>query len=340
MSAGYEEIDAMARGTRDVPERSVVVQPCFRFFDAIGQSRPTHLSLFLMGAALYGKTWTIAEVLDPLLSFLLAVGDIDRDHLWLSSFSGATIGKTNVKSNAEPLEFWVQRGFPLSRAVQLGVADNFWVEGNVSAFGRPRYCGPQIEVFYETNATPCREQDKCRPGCKCGRFLELANVISISFRLTGQGDLMALSQPLCESVVGIERVLMASENVKRIVDLACVREEIQNLKRQIDVDDAVHEVLFEVYEKLRAFCRLVVEGAKPSGKGRGSVLRRLFRSAFQAASAFNDDTQQYIRQIIYFLLGIEGVTFGIALSRSRQPILAVVEHELGLCATRSEERDR
>jgi len=337
MSAGFQEIDSLIREESKTPQRAIVAQPCFRYFDALGPNLDTHLSLFLMGAALYGprSSWTMAEALDSLFSFLLSVG-VPKDRLWISTFSGGMFENENIPADTAALPYWNQHGFPRSRAVHLGLAHNFWREGGISASGRPRFCGPQTEVFFDQTEVPCGHSKNCGPGCICGRFLEIANVISISYRYVNEREVELLRQPLCESVIGIERLIMAMENRNTMAETSYLRERLNRTIQNIpEISTAPHQALFEVFERLQAFCFLTSQGGVPSGRGRGFVLRRLFRTALERATVFEADTHTVVRAIVRGILLLDEEFLGMSLQYSNELILNTVEREIALSQRRS-----
>jgi alanyl-tRNA synthetase len=84
---------------------------------------------------------------------------------------------------------------------------------------------------------------------------------------------------LAEAALGLDRAAMVLESAGTIFDTAA----LTGLK-----DAAVHgplsgvqdlSAVFTVLDHIRSFCCLVAAGARPSGRGRGHILRRLLRKA-------------------------------------------------------------
>lgn len=333
MSAGFHEIDAVLRGHEKIPSKSVVLQPCFRHFDASRRNRRAHLSLFFMGAALYAPGWVYDEVMDSVFSYLLDVAGLPEKRLWLSTFAGGKLGEHLLPPHEKALECWFARGRERSRIVRYGVSNNFWHEGDKRIPDAIRFGGPQAEIFFDCTERSCECGEKCLPGCTCGRFIELANIISISYRFLPPNEVQNINSPLCESVVGIERTLMAMERCVHMADLSYHRQLLESVcGNGKEVVKAQREVLFQVFERLRAFCVIVGQGCVPAGKGRGSVLRRLFRLAVQDAAKLSDKPEEFVRDIVERLIGYAGNSFGVNLRSCRGAILDVIGREVGLLA--------
>jgi alanyl-tRNA synthetase len=331
MSAGFEDIQSLAKGMHSDKKRLVVVQPCFRYFDAFRNDRRSHLSLFLMGGALYGPGWNINEVMDALLSFLLSLSSINRDRLWLTYFAGGNVAGLDVDQDLAFLQKWEASGLPRDQTVQLGAGESFWIQGGAIVPGKSRFCGPQIEVFYDLSGAACAMGKACMPPCNCGRFLELTNLISIRFIRTESNHLQAIDAPLCESVVGFERLLMAVEGIDAMWSLSGVSSMLHDLALGLPQDSAENlSTTFQIYERLRSFCFLIAEGAVPSGKGRGYVLRRLFRSAVAAGSTLPGNPKTRVREIVETILKQEHEIYGRMIRLHGDDIRRVLLRELNL----------
>lgn len=325
MSAGFDEIDNVLRGDRTVPSRGAVVQPCFRYFDALENPSAAHLSLFLMGAALYHSEWTAREALQIALDFLLKEALIPRERLWLSTFGGGSVAGTTVAPHEAPTEWWMGAGLPAAHIVRLGVQSNFWHEGGVSPQGRRRFSGPQAELFFERTLNPCSRRLSCVPGCPCNRFVELANVIFIRHALSNDGHLENVPE-LCESVMGIERLLLASEGSASLAETAWFRSRIEPALTGTDADE-LNPSTFVAYERLRSFCCLVTLGCRPAGKGRGSILRRLFRVVLRHAAIASPNPEVLLHNFLDAILLREAMVYGIDVRAAAPQVRRAVDDE-------------
>lgn len=282
LSAGVIDMKQKLAGNREGPPRCLLIQPCFRHFDIDSVVTGRHLSLFLMGAALYFDKPSSSAVVETVLRFLLSELSIEPGKLWLTTFAGGEIGGRTIPAEEESATAWSTLGLPHDHVLRCGCDQNFWREGAGSGEIRSGLCGPHAEVFVDLGSREACTTVPCIPGCGCGRFLELANVVFPRFKLTEKG-IENIPWILAEAALGLDRVAMVLESVPTVFDTsalsglkeAALRGPLAGMQ---DVGG-----MFTVLDHIRSFCCLLADGARPSGRGRGHILRRLLRNAMGIA---------------------------------------------------------
>src|SRR5262249_42683908 len=131
----------------------------------------------------------------------------------------------------------------------------------------------------------CGEPD-CLPGCtRCERFLEVWNLVFMSYELHGDGTLTPLPKQNIDTGLGLERAARVVQNVPSVYDTDGYQLIMQWIASKSgvaygDSEDATkaHRVLAD---HGRGMTFLVGDGVTPSNEGRGYVLRRVIRRAAQ-----------------------------------------------------------
>src|SRR3989338_2777887 len=149
--------------------------------------------------------------------------------------------------------------------------------------------GPDSEMFYDFGDTsqhdPKLYGKVCHLNCDCGRFLEIGNNVFMKYRKNQDGSFTELPQPNIDFGGGLERITAASQNQADIFltdifqPVIAKLEEISNKKYEGD-DKRYFRI---IADHIKATIMLVADGALPSNKLQGYVVRRLIRRAMRYA---------------------------------------------------------
>ncbi len=286
MSAGLVQVEAsLSQVRKDVGNACVLIQNCFRHFDLdmIGKDN-VHLSLFEMPGAFvfegHSKRDTIAQMWQLATRSL----SIDPERIWTTYFQGDNVIRQSREKDLITYQTWRELGVPHERIVGLKAEHNYWVQGGIlKQVGETiRKAGPNTELFYDLGEhLVCGPL--CLPGCRCGRFVEFANSLFISYQYDPQKkQFLPLDRPFFETVIGAERVAMISQGVSSVFDIADYRHVQHVIKEFITNKDLSHQLqqtsLRVVFDHLRALYMLVADGAPPPGKnGRERIIKLLIR---------------------------------------------------------------
>jgi alanyl-tRNA synthetase len=237
--------------------RLVGVQRCLRTtdLDEIGDDR--HLTVFQMLGS-----WSLGDYDGPqslrwgleLITDRLGIGP-DRLH--------ATVfgGDEQVGPDLVSWQTWTQLGIPVER---LG-PDNWWSNGPTGP------CGPDSELFVWTGDEP----PQGTPGTD-GRWMELWNHVTMSYRRHGEGRLEPLPQRSVDTGMGLERLLMVVQRQRSVFDCD-IFEPWRTVVDSLWQPD--QRSLRLLADHLRSSIVITGDGVTPSNTGRGYVLRRLLRRA-------------------------------------------------------------
>jgi alanyl-tRNA synthetase len=243
-----------------------------------------HLSLFkMLGAFECGCIDRHIAIL-RLWELLIQNYGIDASRIWATYFGGGKINGRKLPPDEDARVAWIEAGIEREKVIGMDANHSFWKQGR-STVGRMRAskCGEHTEIFFDLGEDlMCNEE--CKPGCTCGRFVELGGILFISYHM---GDLPGILEPLplpfTETVIGVERLAMLLQGVSSIfetnnlgdlVNLVASHTEDTNDERYVDADLSQRVIV----DHLRAITFLATDGAPPPGKGgRRRLMRKLVR---------------------------------------------------------------
>jgi alanyl-tRNA synthetase len=233
------------------------LQRCVRTTDLAEVGDDRHLTVFQMLGS-----WSLGDY-DGLQSLrwgyqlLVESLGIGGDRLHATVFGGDTQIGPDVRS----LDIWAELGVP----VALTTEENWWSNGPTGP------CGPDSEIFVWTGDGPPRGT----PGTD-GRWMELWNHVSMRYRRHADGHLEPLPRHNVDTGMGLERLLMVLQGTPSVFGCDVFQPWTSTLAALWQPGEQAMRVLAD---HLRASVVIIGDGVRPSGTGRGYVLRRLLRRA-------------------------------------------------------------
>lgn len=252
--------------------RLVDFQKCLRTNDIDEVGDASHLTFFEMLG-----NWSLGDYFkgDSLAwsyEFLTRELGIDPGRLAVTVFAG----DADAPRDETSADIWCELGIPTERIFFLPKEDNWW--GPVGASGP---CGPDSEIFYDTGRP---DHPGCRPGCPCGKWLEIWNNVFMEYEKHADDGYAKLKQANVDTGMGVERtvqVLQGKDDIFGIETLAPLVTAVETLSGRRYVDNPVP---FRVIaDHLRAATFAIADGALPSNVQAGYVVRRLIRRAVRYA---------------------------------------------------------
>jgi alanyl-tRNA synthetase len=277
-SAGMVQFKPYFLGQAKPPHtRLASVQKCFRTTDIESVGDTKHLTFFEMLGNFSVGDYFKAEMIPWAWEFVTEVLKLPPERLWTSVYL----------DDDEAYDLWRKVGVPAERIMRYGDEENYWFSGDIGP------CGPDSEIYYDFG-----EQFGCGSACEpshdCGRFLEIWNLVFMSFYCDGEKRTPLPSKNI-DTGSGLERVAtvlsfesegwdksrlaspydtdMFGPIISRIEELSGKRYgEDKNTDRAIRI----------VAEHARAVTFLVGDERTPvlpSNEDRGYVVRRMLRRA-------------------------------------------------------------
>jgi len=269
-------------------KRVVDSQTCFRAedMDEVGDNR--HTTFFEMLGNWSLGDYFKEEQLPWFWEFLTEELGLPPEKLWVTCFEGDE--RLNLPRDEESAAIWEKLGVPKERIRFYGADKNWWSREGPPAnmqIGEPG--GPDSEVFYDFGAelkihenSEFKDQ-KCHPNCDCGRFGEVGNSVFMTYKKTNSG-FEELPQKNVDFGGGLERIAAAVNNNPDMFQISVLKPIINGLEVLSKKDYQQFSTSMRVIaDHLRAATFLAVDGAVPSNKEQGYVLRRLIRRAVRFA---------------------------------------------------------
>ncbi|GAK52491.1 alanyl-tRNA synthetase [Candidatus Moduliflexus flocculans] len=332
-SAGLSQIEtAIEQGKEHTGERYVLLQTCFRHFDIeqVGASI-AHLSLFDMaGAFVFGEIQR-EPTLRHIWRFLIEEMQIDPRSFRATYFHGGTVDEHRFEADLETRDIWENLGFSPDQLIGVGVDAGFWKQGGgLSGRERFRKCGPTTELFVDRGKEfGCGEQ--CHPGCRCGRFVEIANILFIYAYIDEETlTLRPLATPFAETVIGVERVAMVAQRLETVFDLPPYAEAVAIMRRAASSASTPAEIEHGariIADHLRALLFLVADGAPPPGKGgRARIMKVLIRGVLTHAKLLALPQPELLPHLLELFCAAQRHDF-LNIQRARSLVVAYIRQE-------------
>ena len=260
-------------------KRLVDVQKCVRTgdIDAVGDT--CHLTFFeMLGNWSLGEYFK-KEAITWSYEFLTEELGFSPDQISVTVFEG----EAGIPRDDESIEIWKSLGIPDERIHPLPRSDNWW--GPAGATGP---CGPDTEMFIDTGRAACGEA--CRPGCRCGKFVEIWNDVFMQYNKTADGQYEPLAQHNVDTGMGVERTICMMNGYETVYEtelFAPLMEKIRELTGSAP-EEAEQRVRAEriIADHMRTSIFILGDpkgGVKPGNIGANYVLRRLIRRSVRYA---------------------------------------------------------
>ncbi len=268
------------------PANSAIVncQKCVRTGDIESVGDNSHLTFFEMlgnwPLGNYGKSDAIKYSFEFLTSKKWL--GIDANRLYITVFEG----DENIEKDIESINVWQEcfRSIGViaqenERIFALPKNDNFW--GPVGSSGP---CGPDSEMFVDTLKDKCC--DNCRPGCNCGKYIEIWNDVFMYYYKNLDGTYKVLDKPQIDTGFGLERATTVLNNLDNVYDTDLfipIIDEIKNLSGIKNPNPEQLKSIRIIADHIRSAVFIMGDdlGICPSNVNQGYVVRRLIRNAIR-----------------------------------------------------------
>ncbi len=189
-------------------------------------------------------------------------------------------GDSEVPPDSEAAEIWKSIGIPEARIHFLGRRDNWW-----GPAGQTGPCGPDTEMFIDTRIPACGPD--CKPGCHCGKYIEVWNDVFMQYNKTTEGAYLPLAQKTVDTGMGVDRTLAMIQGKRTVFETELfwpIIARLQAISSKKYGADPAQDVSFRIIaDHLRSAVFIIGDerGVKPSNVGQGYILRRLIRRSIR-----------------------------------------------------------
>jgi alanyl-tRNA synthetase len=292
-TAGMHPLVPYLMGAMEHPAgtRLTDVQKCIRTGDIDAVGDPAHLTFFEMLGNWSLNDYFKKEAITWSYEFLTTKLGFSPDQLSVTVFKGE--GKEGedgyIPADEEAVEIWKGLGIPDERIYRLPREDNWW-----GPAGTTGPCGPDTEMFIDTGKEKCGPD--CRPGCHCGKYIEIWNDVFMQYNKTEDGKFVPLGRHNVDTGMGVERTVCMMSGAPTVYDteiFAPIMEAIDALRGTgngdmaagLDADEILRaRRIIADHMRTATFILCDPKGSvKPGNVGANYVLRRLIRRAVRYA---------------------------------------------------------
>ena len=282
-TAGMHPLVPYLMGAMEHPEgtRLTDVQKCVRTgdIDEVGDS--AHLTFFEMLGNWSLNDYFKKEAISWSFEFLTQHLGFSPDQLSVTVFKGEGVeGEPGyIPADEEAAAIWRSLGIPDERIYRLPREDNWW-----GPAGTTGPCGPDTEMFIDTGKPKCGPD--CRPGCHCGKFIEIWNDVFMQYNKNAEGKFEPLGRHNVDTGMGVERTICMMSGAPTVYDteiFAPIMAKIDELST-VTPEDAELALRARriIADHMRTATFILCDpkgGVKPGNIGANYVLRRLIRRA-------------------------------------------------------------
>ena len=260
------------------------VQKCIRTgdIDAVGDS--AHLTFFEMLGNWSLNDYFKPEAISWSYEFLTTKLGFDPKDLYVTVFAG----EDGIPRDDEAIALWKQQGLTDDHIFPLPREDNWW-----GPAGTTGPCGPDTEMFIDTGKEKCGPD--CRPGCHCGKYIEIWNNVFMQYNKNAEGKFEPLGRHNVDTGMGVERTVCMLSGAATVFDteiFAPIMAKIDELSTTTGASggpepqpkdaDLILRARRIVADHMRTATFILCDpkgGVKPGNIGANYVLRRLIRRA-------------------------------------------------------------
>ncbi|MDO8057958.1 alanine--tRNA ligase ['Opuntia sp.' phytoplasma] len=262
-------------------KRIVNIQKCLRAndIDMVGKTSRHHTFFEMLGNFSIGDYFK-KEAIEFAFEFLTSHEFLALDFrkLYITYF----------EKDLETYEYWLQKGIDKNHLIAL--KENFWEIGEGP-------CGPCTEIFFDRGpAYDSRNHNLILNNINNNRFIEIWNIVFSQYNLEIKNNrkvYQELPNKNIDTGVGLERLtcILQNKNNNFETDLFLpIIQKISILSNIIYRLDENQEIFQIISDHIRALVFGIADGVMLSNDGRGYILKKLLRRAFQKGIklGFND----------------------------------------------------
>lgn len=270
-------------------DRLASSQKCIRTLDLEEVGDSTHLTFFEMlgnwSLGSYFKEEAIAWSWEFLTSSTEGLG-LDPERLYVTVFAGNDL----VPKDEESITIW-KKYIPEDRIYLRDSKDNWWTAGADSP------AGPSTEMFYDlTGSLGEITQEEFEKADERQDVVEIWNDVFMTYRQERGEVVGKLPRPNVDTGAGLERVTAVVQGVSHIFETDLFVPLIQIIKEHsktyIERDARI------IADHIKTAVFMLQDGVAISNTGRGYVLRRILRRAYNSMEQIGF-SEEYVPQLIH-----------------------------------------
>lgn len=252
-------------------------QKCIRTGDIEEVGDTQHLTFFEMLGNWSLGDYFKEEAIELSYEFLTSKNwlGLKKEKLYFTIFEGDKI----AEKDTETYEIWKKLGIKEDHLFYLDRKNNWW-----GPAGKTGPCGPDTEMFYDTDLTFCSEN--CKPGCSCGKFVEIWNDVFMQYNKIHDNNFQLLKRKNVDTGMGLERTVATLNGFNTIYNIDSLKKiilEIEKASTKTIDKQKQTSALRIITDHIRAATFIIGDplGVPPSNLDQGYIVRRLIRRAMR-----------------------------------------------------------
>lgn len=270
-NAGMNQFkDCFLGRAKPIDQRVATCQACMRAggkhsdLENVGHTK-RHLTLFeMLGNFSFGDYFK-RQAIDFAWEVSTQLFELEAERIYPTVF----------ESDDEAFDLW-RAHVPAERITRLGKSDNFWTMGQQGP------CGPCSELLYDRGP---EFGSAVHPGQDAAgeRYLEFWNLVFMQGDLSASGQITPLPQPMIDTGLGLERIVMLKKGVDTVFETDILRQLIERVEslsgRRYQMTNRAASAFRVIADHSRSIYFAITDGIAPSNVDRGYVIRKLIRRA-------------------------------------------------------------
>jgi alanyl-tRNA synthetase len=288
----------LGTGTRSY-KRAANSQKCIRVsgkhndLEEVGRDTYHHTFFEMLGNWSFGDYYK-REAIRWAWELLTDVWKLDKTRLHATVFGGDP--ESGVEGDEEAFQLWQsETDIDPTHIHRFGKKDNFWMMGETGP------CGPCSEIHYDR--TPAKEAGKL-VNAGDARVMEIWNLVFIQYNQDQAGKLTLLPAKHVDTGMGFERIVAVLQGKGSNYDTDVFGPIIRAIgditgKRYSGKLEDENDIAFRVIaDHLRMSTFAITDGAYPSNKDRGYVLRSIIRRAVRFGWQLFKQREPFIYRLV------------------------------------------
>ena len=218
------------------------------------------------------------EVISYAFELLTKVFNLPLDRLYITVF----------EKDDETYKLWIGKGIKKEHIIKCDKDRNFWDIGSGP-------CGPCTEIYYDRGEkydANNKGEELFRKDVENDRYVEIWNIVFSQYENDGKGNYRELVQKNIDTGAGLERLACILQNVptnfeidtfqniiNRIEKFTNYKYDVNFYKKASEKQKEINYAFRIIADHIKASCFAIGDGAIPSNKERGYVIRKLIRRA-------------------------------------------------------------
>ncbi|MCF0217869.1 MAG: alanine--tRNA ligase [Malacoplasma sp.] len=305
-------------------------QRCIRTNDIenVGLTSRHHTFFEMLGNFSIGDYFR-KEAIEFAAEFIFKVLKFEKEKIYITVF----------KEDIESYNLWIANGVDKNHILMCDKSRNFWEIGSGP-------CGPCTEIYYDRGA----KYDFNNVGeelffkdLENDRYIEIWNIVFSEFNNDGKGNYTKLARQNIDTGAGLERLACILQDVPTNYDtdgFVSTRNTIEKysvykydtnlyFEKNKDVKKVfINKSFSTIVDHFKAVIFAISDGALPSNKNRGYILRKLLRRSFLFLDFLKVNESHYV-DIINSIVAINQEYYSF-LKESVNHVIKTILHEQSL----------